>query len=651
MPQQLASPGVYIEEIPSGRRVIRSVATSVGAFIDFFGEGPMNTPVQIFGTGDFERVFGGYDTRSEASFAIPQFFLNGGPEAWVIRVAAGAFAPAEVTIQDDAAPGVDVLRVRAANPGVWGNRLRVEIDHNAADHPTEGLRFNMRVIRHASTDGNAPGLLSETYQNLSMDPASSRFVTTVVNDASVMVQAEAVGATTGADRPAANGTTSGDLQALTLADFTTLGGGQTLDLSVDVGATQTGSATATLTWDNSVAGDEDVTTLSQLRGRVEAAIRAADPGNPGFAAARVTLENSQLRLLSGTSGSDYEPEETITVAAASSATLLDLAAGNEVVRAQQYELTGGNDGVLPGPGEIIGTNALEPPTGMFALDNVDLFNILCIPRAAQLDPVTDMHAVYSNAISYCEGRRAMVIIDIPPGTNTLTDMTDTLSALEQASLRSENAAIFYPRVRMPDPTDDFRLRDFGASGTMAGVWARTDTTRGVWKAPAGIEANLEGVSELDAQVNDGQNGVLNPLGVNALRTMPVYGTIAWGARTSVGADALASEWAYIPVRRLALMLEESLFRGTQWVVFEPNDEPTWSNIRMNIGAFMNGLFQQGAFQGATPREAYYVKCDSETTTQNDIDAGVVNIEVGFAPLKPAEFVVIRFRQIVGDVEV
>ena len=153
----------------------------------------------------------------------------------------------------------------------------------------------------------------------------------------------------------------------------------------------------------------------------------------------------------------------------------------------------------------------------------------------------------------------------------------------------------------------------------------------MWKAPAGIETTLEGVSQLEAQLNDGQNGVINPLGINALRTFPVFGTIAWGARTLAGADALASEWQYIPVRRLALMLEESLFRGTQWVVFEPNDEPTWANIRLNVGAFMNGLFQQGAFQGATPREAYYVKCDAETTTQNDIDAGIVNIEVGFAP--------------------
>jgi len=641
MPQQLGAPGVYIEEIPSGRRVIKSVATSVGAFVDFFPEGPMNTPVQIFGTGDFEREFGGFDTRSQASFAIPQFFLNGGPEAWVIRVASGAFAASTVTISD--AGGAPMLTVSAANPGVWGNNLRIEIDHDVQDTTTD-RRFNLRVIRHASTAGNSQGLLSETYLNLSMDSNNSRYVETIVNDGSVMIQIDAVNAAVAADQPAANGTVSDDLSALAQAAFDALGAGQTLEMSV--GAT---SATATLNWDTSVAGSEDVRTLAQLRSRVEAAIRASDPGNPTFAGARVTLENSRLRLLTGRNGAAYDPAEIIEVTGGT-ATSLALTGVGEVESAQQYPLSAGIDGTVPGAGELIGSNALEPPTGMFALDNVDLFNILCIPRAAEL-AAANRNAVYANAISYCEDRRAMVILDLPPGTNTLTDMTEQLAEYEQAGFRSQNAAIFYPRVRVPDPTNDFRLRTIGSSGTMAGVWARTDTARGVWKAPAGIEAGLEGVSELEAQINDPQNGVLNPLAVNALRTFPVFGTIAWGSRTMVGADALASEWAYIPVRRLALMLEESLFRGTQWVVFEPNDEPTWANIRMNVGAFMNGLFQQGAFQGGTPREAYYVKCDSESTTQNDIDAGIVNIEVGFAPLKPAEFVVIRFRQIVGQIEV
>jgi phage tail sheath protein FI len=185
---------------------------------------------------------------------------------------------------------------------------------------------------------------------------------------------------------------------------------------------------------------------------------------------------------------------------------------------------------------------------------------------------------------------------------------------------------------------------------VAGVIARTDATRGVWKAPAGIDAGLAGVNDLTmgadpVNLTDAENGDLNVLGINCLRTFPVVGRVVWGARTLRGADALADEYKYLPVRRLALYLEESLYRGTQWVVFEPNDEPLWAQIRLNIGAFLQGLFRQGAFEGSSPRDAYFVKCDAETTTVNDRNLGRVNIIVGFAPLRPAEFVILQIQQI------
>jgi phage tail sheath protein FI len=185
---------------------------------------------------------------------------------------------------------------------------------------------------------------------------------------------------------------------------------------------------------------------------------------------------------------------------------------------------------------------------------------------------------------------------------------------------------------------------------MAGIYARTDGTRGVWKAPAGTDAVIRG-ADLATVITDGDNGGLNPFGINALRNFPIFGSIVWGARTLDGADAKASEWKYVPVRRTALFIEESLFQALKWVVFEPNDEPLWAQIRLNVGAFMNDLFRQGAFQGSTPREAYFVKCDKDTTTQNDINKGIVNIAVGFAPLKPAEFVVIKLQQMAGQVQV
>lgn len=195
------------------------------------------------------------------------------------------------------------------------------------------------------------------------------------------------------------------------------------------------------------------------------------------------------------------------------------------------------------------------------------------------------------------------------------------------------------------------MRPFPPGGSVAGVYARTDSTRGVWKAPAGTDATLSGVAGVVKAVTDGENGVLNPLAVNCIRKFPVYGTVVWGARTLRGNDEIGSEWKYVPVRRTALFIEESLFRGLKWVVFKPNDEPLWAQIRLNVGLFLHDMFRQGAFQGGTPKEAYFVRCDKDTTTQSDIDLGIVNIHVGFAPLKPAEFVVITLQQLAGPLAV
>jgi phage tail sheath protein FI len=244
----------------------------------------------------------------------------------------------------------------------------------------------------------------------------------------------------------------------------------------------------------------------------------------------------------------------------------------------------------------------------------------------------------------------MLIIDADPNWSSPDAVVnDSQNSIGLFTLRDENSILYYPRVKMADPLQENRLQEFAPCGVVAGIFSRTDANRGVWKAPAGLEANLVGVRELAYKMTDGENGKINPIGVNALRTFAVIGNVVWGARTLEGADQLASEWKYIPVRRLALFIEESLYRGTQWVVFEPNDEPLWAQIRLNLGAFMQNLFRQGAFQGRTPREAYFVKCDKETTTQNDINLGIVNIIVGFAPLKPAEFVIIKIQQMAGEI--
>lgn len=310
-------------------------------------------------------------------------------------------------------------------------------------------------------------------------------------------------------------------------------------------------------------------------------------------------------------------------------------------------LSGGADGTLlkPGAGDSAGTfnAALDAAFGVGSItDRIDLFNILCVPGETRPSTLGKLQ-------TRCRERRAFLIADTDPGAtvSTLNSGPDTGLLGPDAS----HSALFFPWVRAVDPLQGGALADFPPCGFVAGVFARTDAQRGVWKAPAGSEASLSGATGLSVTMSDAENGQLNPRGINCLRTLPTYGNVVWGARTLHGQNDRGSEWKYIPVRRMALFLQESLYRGTQWVVFEPNDEPLWAQIRLNIGAFMQGLFRQGAFQGRTPKEAYFVKCDRETTTQADINLGIVNIFVGFAPLKPAEFVVIKLQQIAGDIPV
>ncbi|NIR45392.1 MAG: phage tail sheath family protein [Gemmatimonadetes bacterium] len=299
----------------------------------------------------------------------------------------------------------------------------------------------------------------------------------------------------------------------------------------------------------------------------------------------------------------------------------------------------GDDGGQIGHDEIAHPDLEASRKGLYALEDADPFNLLCIAppaRGVDTDPRT-----WAAAHAYCVKRRAILIVD-PPATwldaATAEAGANNLSALGLDD--SPNAALYFPRVRMADPENDGRLETFTPAGAVAGLIARTDAQHGVWKAPAGIEASLRGVRELTCNLTDEENARLNAFGVNCLREVH-QGIVPWGARTLAGADRLASQWKYLSVRRLALFIEESVHRGTRWGVFESNDESLWSQIRLNVGRFMHSLFRQGAFQGASPEQAYYVKCDGRTTSRADFERGFVNIEVGVAPLRPAEFVTIR----------
>jgi uncharacterized protein len=765
MAANVTYPGVYVQEIPSGVRTITGVSTAVAAFIGQTRRGPINDPVRIQSFSDFEREYGGLDEGSELSYAVRQFFLNGGSDAVVVRVARNPRAAARILQNAD---GANVLNVVALHQGVAGNRIQVRIDH-ATSSPAS--TFNLIVSREIP--GDPAGSIVEVFSNLTMNSTHVRYVLDVVNgesrlakvervvdaaalaaltagtstsaplvdesgvlldvatliddrhsqflvsvngSAGIPVQVSAASDATGADAAARLASLCAAIQAQVraaaegdpaLANFTSVPvgnairmtsgrGGEassvhvlrgvrndlaaTLRLGPDNGGVEVDAVAAirpdtqpkpatltslTFTHANITAIDPNANSLvisldggpartvtvglagvppeagnsvnqrlAVLAARLEAAVRAADPSKPAYSSFRAVAANNRLVLSSGTSGTG----STIAVSPApanDATTQLRLTgAGVVTTRPQNMLLEGGNEEPFTESeayGIYIGSRSERE--GIFALEDTDIFNLMLLPGISDEGILTD-------AIAYCEENRAFLIVDPPRGLGP-AEMLGAARALP----RSNYGAVYYPWIYIPDPLKGGKLRLTPPSGSVAGVFARTDGNRGVWKAPAGTEASLFGAQKLEYVLTDGENGLLNPQGINSLRTFAAAGRVVWGARTLRGADDLADEYKYVPVRRLALFIEETLYRGTQWVVFEPNDEPLWMQIRLNVGAFMHSLFRQGAFQGATPQDAYLVKVDHETTTQFDIDRGVVNILVGFAPLKPAEFIILMIQQL------
>lgn len=761
MPATLTYPGVYVEEIPSGVHTITGVSTSVTAFIGKAKRGSINKAIHILSFSDYERRFGGLFADSEMSYAVRQFFLNGGSDAWVVRLAKDALA-ANRPLQNSTP--VDVLLITALEEGKTGNDIEVRVSYQTSNPAsTFNLTFNF-----VSTE-NPSDSLSETFTNLSMNSQDPRYAPDVVNGSSQLVKLERVvppatlaglgsgtsvsgslvdvgplvDATHNQIRVSANGSppvtvtfavpVSGANAAARLATLCTAiqgqvnlaaagnaalsgltcsptlstiviqsgvagetsnvrvlpgerndaaarlqlgtlnGGGETDAVATirpveapDRGTLTSGAFAATdldtipdathnsfqISLDGYgpdtvnigsavAAGANLAAKLGDVAGRIQTAVRALKPSNPAYRDFTCTASATALVLSSGTRGAGssvaVNPAASNDIAAS-----LHVLSGTTATQPVNVTLQGGNESPFT-DAEAYNLFIADRSQrkGIYALEAVDLFNLLCLPG------VTDS-GILMDAASYCKERRSFLIVDAPADKKKPDQMVQTISG--PALPKTDYGAVYYPWLMIADPVKNGQVRAMPPSGTIAGLYARIDSARGIWKAPAGTEAALVGAQGIEYNLTDLENGTLNPLGVNCLRIFPVFGPIAWGARTLQGADQMTSEWKYVPVRRTALYIEESLYRGTKWVVFEPNDEPLWAQIRLNVGAFMQNLFRQGAFQGKTPREAYFVKCDKETTTQNDINLGIVNILVGFAPLKPAEFVILKIQQMAGQIE-
>lgn len=655
MPLTPTYPGVYVEEIPSGVRAITGVATSITAFIGRAKRGPTNTAEIINGYGDFERVFGGLWLESRLGYALRDFFLNGGSKAVVVRLFHARFVFADDAERQKAKTAADevVGATTGPDPTTAAQAARAKADLIKADNTKSKIEKDVAefIAQTAESAAQRVGATPDSVKLATIAAtteaiAFTRFPLTL---GALTLEAASEGKwgvylrgvvdqdNLSSDVAQQLGVATGDLFNLTIRD--TGPGGVTerfLNLTVKESPRRI---------DRVLAAESR---LVRWRGTLDPAApptiaKGGDTHTQKLAELNKALADAQKELKALPANAPAADVEAKKNAVTNAQKALDTA--------KQAIFDSVSDGTSLSRSDFLPENGERDKQGLFALEQADLFNLLCIPPYMNDNQDVDV-ALVSAASAYCEKRRAMLLVDAPSNWNDKTkayeDFRDVTE--DKVGTRSRNAALFFPRLKQPNPLRENRIEEFVPSGVVAGVIARTDAQRGVWKAPAGLDATLVGVPQLEIMLTDAENGDLNPLGINCLRAFPEVGRVIWGARTLRGADQLADEYKYIPVRRMALFIEESLYRGLKWVVFEPNDEPLWAQIRLNVGAFMHNLFRQGAFQGQTPRDAYFVKCDKDTTTQSDINLGIVNIHVGFAPLKPAEFVFIKLQQMAGQIQ-
>lgn len=667
-------PGVYTQEVPSGVRTITGAPTSVAMFVGPTPTGIDLRPIRVQSFADFERNCGGLSQTSNLSYSVLHFFSNGGGEAFVLRVPPKGADAASSTIKRDTAAGDKSIALTALSSGAASNGIFVEIDPfgldakpYTADHDKK--RFNLTIIDRLT--GRV-----ERFTNLSTSSSSARFAKTVVNDegtGSKLAKLEVIGIdVTG---PQANGTIY-KLKALPAA--ATFSNAAKANVKVAV-RKDDGSAEELFTLaDVQVFAKDEATPKSVL----EVATHLANAANQairgdatatekmeGLAVESAIFEGGAFIRLTVSRPGDKTPSKRRSDA---TLTLLDPTGpatdgfpslfldGEQVANPSRYQLgapyTGpvvaaptkpGRDGEPNGqPDSDALKNAV---TGLGERD--PFFNLLCLPdvvRAKADDPNALHHqnagSIYVEAAKVCKDKHAFLLIDPFPNIIGVGEAESWKTT--GLTFQSSHSAAFFPNIRVDDPLVAGAIRSHPPSGAIAGVIARTDGQFGVWQAPAGVEASLSGVYGPSVVLSDKDHGILNPLGLNCIRQFPIYGTVNFGSRTVDGSNAMASEWKYIPVRRTANHILRTLSESLRWAVHKPNGEQLWSQLRMNVTAFMHGMFRQGAFKGVSAREAYFVQCDASTTTADDINQGIVNIIIGFAPLKPAEFVVISLRQIV-----
>jgi phage tail sheath protein FI len=635
-------PGVYIQEVSSGVRPIEGASTSTAAFVGVTEKGPVERALMVTSYTEYQRIYGSFVSGYFLAQSALQFFNNGGKRLYIARVAKAPTA-ASVSLGDrqtssppDTTPA---LTVTASSPGAWGNRLLVDVSDTAQNAD----EFRLVIKEERSTNPPVTAIL-ETYDGVSIDPNAPNFVEKVVNGKSKYVQV-AVNAN---NTSQAHGTSRSGEKAATTLTGTLSSPPDTPQLMISVD----GDGAQKISLTGALGMGSDIATA------IQTAVRDLDPLRAStdalaYADFNVTFDpvKSVYTLTSGTTGVGSSVEVT-DAPDHNAAALLKLG------KARGVEQTGGaalrpaiSSDVRLGE-SMTGSNIVAVVKGSNGTtpQDVDYQNGFKL-----LDPLKDVNIVAAPGIgsqvmvdfgaNYCQQRGDCFYVG---DMNEIDDTKEEAQTfINSLTVKSSYAAVYFPWLWATDPSGASSAPVMlPPSGYVTGMYASIDARRGVWKAPAGTEANIGGAVGLAANISDADQDTLNPIGANVIRSFPASGIVIWGARTL--ATRSDPEYRYVPVRRTAIFLEQSIYSGIQWAVFEPNDDSLWASLRLNIGAFMMLQFRAGAFQGKSANDAFFVQCDDKTTTQADIDAGIVNILVGFAPLKPAEFVILKLSQKTGQ---
>lgn len=636
MPSYL-HPGVYMEEVPSGARPIESAGTSTAAIIGFATKGPIDEPTLIFSWKEYQEQFGGIVQHSSSDIdymghTVRAFFDNGGGKAYICRVADSTAAPAQGTIiLPEAYPTTGSFahsfKFEAKSAGDWANDLVISVVENI---PSSTPKNYSVIVYMQLSNGDL----------VELERVSGVKAASFVEDVSASLSLISVTV----PETVSNSDTSFHPQSApsfidkwksidathTVADFQ-LGISGPLKIKLD------GGSDIILTITNARS-------LAEIATQIQSQVRSDANGNSSF---KCYVDGSQLVMQS----LSLKKDSQVVVSTGANLTALIGSAGSTLTGAN------GEAGFKASfTTETYSKIATLGQSGFFPLvvnDYEEIFdrlkktqdvNIILLPgNTYSGTAITIVDAAISHATSM--GNR-MVIVDVPANITPLKSANDVAGI---GPPNSEYSALYYPWMEVPNPfyhpvNNSTAKKSYfiPPSGFAAGLWARTDGARGVWKAPAGLGATVFGALRPQHVVGNDEQDQLNPEGINCIRKI-LSQPVIWGARTL--ATKAVPEKRYVPVQRTTLMIKESIYQGIQWAVFEPNDHNLWASLRLNLEAFMDGLHRAGAFQGEKASDAYFVRCGlGSTMTQGDIDAGRVIVEVGFAPLKPAEFVIVRLSQ-------